>query len=375
MIYIWLAYFSLFLLGLTDNIRGPLFDEILKEFGLSHLSGSYLFSLSSVFGLIGSLVIPYFLRRKGEAHALRFSIVMMGISQLIVAFSSNYAAVLVAMAFLGFSIGAMGVCQNSLVIHHAPAEKLKKYQAGLHSVYGFASFIAPWLIALIYSAAPIWRNVFFVTAAANFLVLAMTFKAPKADPREKEEHDLQKTNRKEALVFSVMLGLYVAAEIMLSTRIPVFVIESWGVDLLTGGKWLSGFFVALLAGRLLMVVWHPKIRLKFQLLGWVGLSFLFLSLGLFTELRWALPLTGFAMGPIYPLTMTVAGDLFRGAIYRTTSYCFFSSSLLSMGMHTLFGAMTDRFGIHWAMIMGIFYLGITGLLILCHRRLFGRDYP
>lgn len=375
MIYIALAYISLFLLGITDNIRGPLYDEILKEFGLSHLAGSTLFSLSSVFGLIGGLVAPAVLRRRGEAFSLRVGVVLMGMSQLIVAGSHAYAAILVAMACLGFSIGFLGVCQNSLVIHHAKPEKLKTLQAGLHSIYGLASFSAPWLIALVYAVDPVWRNVFLSTAGISLLVLATTFKAPLAEPKEQVIQESARGNLKEVITFSLMLGLYVATEILLSTRIPIYTIERWGVDLLTGGWWLSAFFAGLLSGRFLMVFWHPRLRLKTQLLFSLVLSGLLLMIGLWTEMRWALPLTGLALGPFYPLAMTTVGGLFRGNIYRATSLCFFSSSLLSMAMHTLFGAMTDRWGIQIAMQAGLVYLLVAGLLIVFHKSLFGRDYP
>lgn len=375
MIYIALAYISLFLLGITDNIRGPLYDEILKEFSLSHLAGSTLFSLSSVFGLMGGLAAPLVLRRRGEAFSLRLGVVLMGASQLIVAFSHAYFAILVAMALLGFSIGFLGVCQNSLVIHHSKPEKLKKLQAGLHSVYGLASFSAPWLIALVYAVDPVWRNVFLSTAGIGLFVLAATFKAPLAQPREQMIAESARGNLFEVVTFSLMLGLYVATEILLSTRIPIYTIESWGADLLVGGWWLSAFFAGLLGGRFLMVFWHPKIRLKNQLLVSLGFSLVLLFIGLWTSWRWALPLTGLTMGPFYPLAMTAVGGLFRGHIYRATSLCFFSSSLMSMGMHTLFGAMTDAFGIQIAMQMTLVYLLIAGALVVFHQRLFGRDYP
>ena len=375
MIFVFLAYISLFLLGLTDNIRGPLFDEILKEFGLSHLAGSYLFTLSSLFGLVGSMTAPMVLTKKGETFALRFGILLMGSSQLIVGFSNQYAGILLAMAVLGYSLGFLGVCQNSLVIHHAPHDKLKKYQAGLHSIYGLASFSAPWLIALVYAISPVWRNVFFASAGISLLILATTIKAPNAKPQEQDIHDSNKGNIQEMLTFAVMLGLYVATEIMLATRIPVFAIDIWQLDLLTAGWWLSAFFAGMLGGRFLMVVWHPRLRLKTMILVTLGLSLILLALALFADLKIALALTGLVMGPVYPLAMTAAGSLFRGNIYRATSFCFFSSSLVTMGMHTLFGAMTDAWGIEAAMKVGLVYLLLAGLLVLFHKRLFGRDYP
>ena len=45
---ILISFASLFVFGISDNIRGPLFPEILKEFNISDSMGSLMFALSSL---------------------------------------------------------------------------------------------------------------------------------------------------------------------------------------------------------------------------------------------------------------------------------------------------------------------------------------
>jgi FHS family glucose/mannose:H+ symporter-like MFS transporter len=53
---IFFAFLSLFLLGLADNIRGPLFPEILQFFFVSSSKGSWSFATTSGAAFVGSFI-------------------------------------------------------------------------------------------------------------------------------------------------------------------------------------------------------------------------------------------------------------------------------------------------------------------------------
>ncbi len=70
---ILISYASLFVFGISDNIRGPLFPEILKEFNISDSMGSLMFALGSLSGFVASYFTRTLLRRYDRRSILQWA--------------------------------------------------------------------------------------------------------------------------------------------------------------------------------------------------------------------------------------------------------------------------------------------------------------
>lgn len=376
--FVILAYISLFILGLSDNIRGPLFPDLLREFALTDFAGSFFFAVVSTAGLIGSLLAPKVLEKWGELHALRGSHILMWAAQIAMFTAPNYTVMLVSCVFFGIAFSMLGVCQNSVVVRYAPADKLQGYQSGLHSMYAASSFIAPLLVTATVSISGSWQSPFLAVAVIG---VVMTLSITWIQTREKRSKVIRPAKEKESrlpwkegVYFAAAMGMYVAAEIMLSTRIALYAQRQWGSSFEHASLFVSAFFVFLFAGRLLFVFWQPKLRIQTQLICALSASVITIVLGI-TTWGWALSLTGLMMAPIYPLMMTAAAKLFSKQIYQIGAFIVAGSNVCVLTMHGGFGKISDIHGIEIAMWGGAVLCVVSIAMILFYPILFKRSYP
>ncbi|MBK7962902.1 MAG: MFS transporter [Bdellovibrionales bacterium] len=126
-----LAYVSLFAFGLGDNIRGPLFSEILSEFGLSDTVGSWIFALSSLFGFSSSFLSARLGRKLGHKLLLQISLGILGLALGVFSSAQSLFQMLVAAALFGMSLGSLGYCQNALVVLGTSPIRRQQWLSGL----------------------------------------------------------------------------------------------------------------------------------------------------------------------------------------------------------------------------------------------------
>ena len=171
----WILLFactSMFALGLADNIRGPLFPELIRFFQLSNTEASSSFAITSTFGFLGNLLAERILRRLTIDRLLILSLAIMGFGLLGMGVAVNFVFYMIAAAFFGLSMGFMGIAQNLMVAENITGEVQTKALSGLHSIYGLSSLVAPFVASYAPGLLGNWRAGFFVTSAASVLVFA-----------------------------------------------------------------------------------------------------------------------------------------------------------------------------------------------------------
>ena len=163
---ILISYASLFVFGISDNIRGPLFPEILKEFNISDSLGSMMFALSSLSGFLASHFARNLLRRFDRRSILQWACIGLALTLLGLAVSPNFYIFLGFSILFGLNSGIIGLVPNVLVPLGSTPEKKQRLLSGLHAMYGVASLIAPMLVASISFITGNWRYTFALTALA-----------------------------------------------------------------------------------------------------------------------------------------------------------------------------------------------------------------
>ena len=139
------AFASMFILGLTDNIRGPLFPEVLNYFTLSSVKGSWSFATTSSAAFLGAYLSIRFLKRYTLPALLMLSMLIMGSGVLVMGNAPTFGAFSVGSFLVGVGIGFMAVAQNLLITESVSDENKTRTLSALHATYGLASFIAPLL--------------------------------------------------------------------------------------------------------------------------------------------------------------------------------------------------------------------------------------
>jgi FHS family glucose/mannose:H+ symporter-like MFS transporter len=353
-----LAYSTLFLLGLSDNIRGPLFPEVLKDLSLSDSKGSGLWAASSMMAFVCSFLSRWVLVRLGSLGTLKISVFLMASGQLGMAYSFDYVSAIISCASLGACFGFLGVVQNLLVLQAGPPSTIQRLQAGLHSNFALASFAAPLFLSLVNLFSPGWRMGYLMgglVSLAGFIALMFVsneefrhenFRASKPD-RFREDNP----KRLHAIYMGSILALYVVVEIMVSSRLALFLRREAGLDF-DGSNWATTlFFVGLLAGRVLFIFWKPEKSLKIQLILSLLLTLLFLILGL-TLYPFALIVTGLTMAPFFPLAMSYLREKFPSHLEMITAAAITLNGLYVVMMHFGVGYFSDSFGLRAALWIG-----------------------
>lgn len=366
------------LLGLTDNIRGPVFPQVLQYFSVSDTVGALSFAVASTFAFLSGLSCDFWIHRWGSVRTLRVAMGIMGLSQLVMGLAESYLIFLFGAVLLGCSFGLMGVIQNSLVVTESPAHLRNRLLSVLHSMYAGASLLAPLLVNAVISingAKSAWRWSFLVVAAFSFLLVILSFlekrKSHDAQVHVAPQDVLQAPDFARRLYVAVMLSCYVGAEILVSSRMTLFMTREYSMTVSEGNQLTAFFFLGLLLGRVAFSFWIPSWKLKNLLLSILSLSLASLMFGLYVH-PYGLALTGLMMSPFYPLMMSFIGSEFPRTLNKALALAVAFSSLFVVIMHTSVGWLTEQYGIRHALLAGpAFCLLPWGMLIL-YEKIFRR---
>ena len=363
---ILIAFMAMLSLGIADNVRGPLFVDILQDFSLDHSQGSLFFSLASLMVLPGGYLAGYLLKRMSLSQAMSGAVLLMTASLIGFALSKSYFQLLLFVPFFGLALAMQGVIQNVTVLRLAPQEKMQQIQSGLHSMYGLASLLAPLSVTLVRIYRPDWQSVFLVAATFGILTLIVSLQQSRGTSVKAEAPllTLQETPllRKQAFVFGLMMAIYVNVEVLLFTHVAQFARENSNWSFADANSLATGFFAALFLGRLVFALIRPVGSLVFQMSLCLVAAGISIVLGAWLN-PWCYVLSGLSVAPVYPMGMTVAGDYFKGSVAKVASHTVGISGLTVVLMQTLFGLLTDWRGLPWAMMLGPFFAAVAFLML------------
>jgi len=359
---------SMFVLGMADNIRGPLFAELMSFFKLSNSEGSMTFAASSTAALVGSLSSVLFLKRLNLSQTLVASVVMMGVGVYLMGAAPTFTSYMLYAVIFGFSLGLMGVVQNVIVAETVSKERQSKVLSGLHGVYGLSSLLAP----LIASRAPEifgpWRSAFFITSAIAAVVFVAALLV-KPNPSF-EVHAVQTTDQDKAswwalLTLGGVFAFYVVAEILVSTRLALYMRTYFQMDLEQSSNYVTYFFIFLLLGRVAFAIKAFGHSLKMQLNISLTLSLIMLCLGLWVH-PFFLALVGLAMAPFYPLSVAFISEETGVHKRKFITFAMGFQSFCVIAMHLGVGYLTDRFGLFYAFGVGLAALSLSLFCVNFH---------
>lgn len=352
---LWISFFSLFIFGFADNIRGPLFPEIITSFELSDSVAAWYFALSSFMSFVGSYLVR---KLKSVSHLLAIlylGIFFIFISFTIQKFATSYALVLVGVVFFGLSVGFLGVAQNNLVIIGTNPKNRSRMLSYLHSMYGTASLLAPLFVAGL-SRHP-WQQILFSFGwvALGFSIVGVFYNAKKTERinhfsqfQEGADHRLSSLSE---LKISLAISLYVMAEIVLGTRLALFMRRYYDYDLSTSSLYMTLFFVFVLIGRVAISFVPHHYNLKKQMLFSLAISAVLILVGLYVH-PFGLILSGLGLAPFYPLGMSYISHLFPHKSTTIVSWTLTIQGFFIVLMHLGVGQLADWVGLRSAMLIG-----------------------
>ncbi len=368
--YLILAYLSLIVYGLADNIRGPLFPELIRHFGVSNTLGSWFYGVASIFSFIGAWLCLQTLKKLDRVQNLYSALIVLMAGLIGLALSQNYYHLLLASAILGLGLGQTTVIFNLLATVGTSTKYRKQAISGLHSMYALSSFLAPLVVAGVYRLGGTWSECFFFAASlCGLLILGGVIfyrkgnSAAESALAEAAPTETVPVKRPKGIyILSTAFGFYVVAEILLSSRLALYLRLEKNFDLEKSSFYLTGFFLCLLTSRIVFSIWPLKRSVYSQLLTSLVISFISILLGLYVDEKFFI-FAGLTMGPFYALSVIYVSEAFPGFLNQAMALSMALQSLMVVLMHVTSGWMTDQWGISWAMLAGPACLALSmGLL-------------
>ena len=253
-----IAFFAFIYIGTNDGINGVLLPSFQQHYTLDKSGVSTLFFS----GTLGYLIAAFASGPMRERLGLRRLLLLGGVCLLadmgIMATAPPWLLVLLVFSIGGFGIAIVDAGLNSYVAELPNNSTALNY---LHAFYGAGALLGPLLASNILAAGWDWNRVYLVMVCGALLVLggvAGAFIAPPAPAAPPAEDGPQRNVLSAALrlplvwIGAIFLGLYVGMEVTVGSWAYSYLTEARGIDLLAAGQMVSGYWLGLTIGRLVL---------------------------------------------------------------------------------------------------------------------------
>lgn len=367
-----LGYLGLFLYGLIDNVRGPIFPDIIAEYRLSDSVAGLFFFAAAAATFVNNVLCFEWMGRIGAHRTMWVYSLIQASGLLVTGIGRTYGWTLVGSILIGISCGGIGIATNVLVAESAPLRTRRQWLSGLHAMYGAASLLGPVWVTVFYGLGAGWRAAAGWLAGGSLLVAggALAIGRGRGGWGLSVAASSARTARTaRPLAAGVYYGLicmcYVSAELAISTRLPLYARREWGYSASAANWLLSAFFLGLFTGRFLFaavrIPWHSRAILA----GSAASGVVCFVLGLVHHPGW-LAAAGLCVSVFYPAIIALISEEHSasGTTAFVTSWCITLQAVGLMGMHLGVGSLSDRIGLGRALWVGPALLLAT-LALVC----------
>ena len=378
-VHLWLmtagAFYSFFVFGFIDNLKGPTLPALLGEMRFSYSQGGSILLGAYLGFVIATLAAGPIADRAGNRVVLVLSGMLIVAGLLGISRVTSYPLLFAAMMIVGLGLGGIEVGGNALIvsIHH---RQQGRYLNLLATFHGSASLIVPLYAATLLEANISWRQVYLFALPLGLLltfIFALT-PVPRAQNVD-SSFDLATLRRDgfrvDMLLSYIGISLYVSTELGIGAWLVEYLIQRKGFELATASLYLSAFFGTIMLGRLLgsLVVDRIGYLRACRLAVSGGLVCFLVGLAGPARLAFCLPLSGLFLSIVFP-TMTASVARLHPQNTATILGLLFAAGGMggALGPWAI-GFASEQLGIGWGFSLPlIFSLGVIGSLTVLLRR-------
>ncbi len=366
------CFLAFFIFGFTDNLKGPTLPAMLAELKINYGMGGNIFFGEYLGFLIATLITGLLADRFG----LKLVILLAGICLLVGVggYSSFQLPILLSISLfvIGLGLGAFELGPNAVIVslYH---ERKGLYLNLMSVLHGLGSMLAPLFAGWLFTLNTSWRTIYRwdTILIAIFILLSIFLRFPKADEKvELDFRHLPQIAFKGLLPwFYIVIGLYVAAEIGLTSWLVTFLQQMRDAAVTSSTQSLSLFFATLTIGRLIGGFFVHRVGyLRSVFFASIG-GVICISIGLFgpDQFSFFLPMTGLFFSIIFPTITAAASDLYHENINTILGVLFTFAGIGGLIGPWLVGWGSDLFGLQIGFIIILIFtilLSISTLLLM-----------
>lgn len=306
------AFYSFFVFGFSDNIKGPTLSAMKAELGVNDAQAGTIFMGAYIGFLIATTFTGLLAERLGKKGVLVLAALCLAGGVWGYGSFSAVAGLALAMAVLGLGQGATELGANAVIVD-LHAARSGSYLNLLAVFHGLGSMLAPLYAAWLLQSGQSWREVYrwsSLLAVVMLLTFVLLRFPANTAPRSSliRWADLRRVALRDGVGwFYLAIGLYVATEIGLATWLVEFLQKNRAASVGQSNLFLSLFFGAILTGRLAGSFLVERVGYLRAILVAAAAATGCLALGFFgpSGLAFFFPAAGLFLSVIFP-TLTAA---------------------------------------------------------------------
>jgi len=328
------------LLGMVVGAFGPLLEHLTHRFAVSLPVAGATISIYFGGGLVGVFAAMRAMEDVSGRMLVMSADVIAAAGCVAVAVAPSWPLFLIGVFVIGLGFGALVLCLNQLVAY-SEGERRAALLSGLNGAYSAGAVVGPILVAAFAAAH---FSALYLGAAVVSLVLA----AGVSGIAGSLPVGVGRPGRPELLVliFVAAFVCYVGVESGAGGWMASH-LESVGVSSNAAATYTSGFFLALMTGRLLMTLAPTRLpEPAIVLAGSAVAVVLLLAASVGAVAPWAYVASGLAIAPIFPTGIVWLARL-RPGDARAGSWLFPATSLGGIAGPGAIGLVVAGFGVRW----------------------------
>ncbi len=371
------AFYTFFVFGFTDNLKGPTIPALLQDLGFSYTVGGNI--LLGVY--VGFLLATLFTGIVADVAGKKTVMIAAGVflSLGVGGYSTFHTPFLLtlSMGILGLGLGALELGSNSTMVEAHPADK-GRYLNLMAVMHGMGSMVAPLYAGWLLAADISWRAVYRwdLVLIALFILYFLFLRYPKSESAASDRIDFQHLGKSafspQMILFYTAIALYVAAELGIASWVVEFLQKVRGQSVEQSTQVLALYFGLMMLGRFVGSFFVERIGYLRAILIAMLASAGCVALGLFGPPAFAilLPVTGFFFSIVFPTITAAASDLHTENVSTILGLLFAFAGVGGMFGPWLVGFASDLMGgIQFGFGVNLVYCILTAAAVLLLMRL------
>jgi fucose permease len=372
--------FTLF--GLSLTIIGPALPKIIPQFGWSYTVTGLVLAASSVSYFLSTFIGGMVIRHVGPKAVIVGGLLLQAAGLAMFGLTPSAAVNILLQLIIGCGGGATEVVINYAVVRMETNGQSRLMNL-MHAAFAIGAILCPLAVGAFVRAGAPWQTMYRIVAAASLVMAVglavLPFSRLRTSASEQaEEPSVWKLLREPILVvYSVILLVYVGVEIGVCNWVAEYYVRILQAPEWIGAFMVSVFWAGLLVGRsgvsFLYHGRHPE-RVLVALAGLATAALLATVFVSAPQAPWpALKpwtagagffLTGLGYSAIYPLVMSLLGQLFPRGQAVAVGAAGTGGGIGSFILPFIMAALSDRIGIYRGFYCYVILNVVMGALIV-----------
>ncbi|OQY37862.1 MAG: hypothetical protein B6229_07360, partial [Spirochaetaceae bacterium 4572_7] len=162
LVLIFSAFFSYFVFGFSDNLKGPLIPEILSFFSVSYSVGSNILLLSYLAFMIATMIMGPLSDREDNRVLLIIAGVLLALGLSGSAIAQIHQFIYLSYFILGLGLGSVAIVANAIIVDRYPT-KNGFYLNLLSFFHSLGAMTAPIFAGKLISSGVPWPKIYLFT--------------------------------------------------------------------------------------------------------------------------------------------------------------------------------------------------------------------